>query len=222
MAQAAHRTDTQLKTAVNEELAWTPGLYEALIHVAVKHSAVTLSGKVKTFPEKRLAEHAALRVRGVTAVTDEILVHGSRPDVDDADLASQATEALDRAVNVPAGAVTATIHDHTITLVGQVPWQFQREAAEHSVRYLKGVTNVFNSITIRPTESVPDMKAAITAALVRSAQGEGRNTTVTVDASGAVALDGVVHSWSDRRDAEHVAWSAPGVTDVTNRLSVKG
>jgi osmotically-inducible protein OsmY len=63
--------------------------------------------------------------------------------------------------------------------------------------------------------------AVITAALVRSAQSEGRRTTVTADSAGVVVLDGTARSWSERRDAEHAAWSAPGVADVTNRLRIR-
>jgi len=31
---------------------------------------------------------------------------------------------------------------------------------------------------------------------------------------------GTVHSWDERREAEHAAWAAPGVTTVENNLAV--
>ncbi|MGZ4533136.1 MAG: BON domain-containing protein, partial [Mycobacteriaceae bacterium] len=40
------------------------------------------------------------------------------------------------------------------------------------------------------------------------------------DTAGAVTLEGTVHSWAERRQAEHAAWSAPGVTAVTNHLRI--
>jgi len=221
MTQTVHKTDTELKTAVAAELAWTPGVNGTHIGVAVNDGAVTLSGEVDTYPEKRSAEHAAFRVHGVTAVAEEITVRNTWLGVNDTDIAREASEALERSVAVPDGMVTAAVHDHRITLSGQVPWHFQREAAETAVRYLKGVNEVLNGITIRPTASPDGIKDAITAALVRSAQFEGRHTTVTASPAGAVTLDGTVHSWSERRDAEHAAWSAPGVTDVTNRLRIQ-
>lgn len=221
MTQPVHKTDTELKVAVTAELAWTPGVNGTHIGVAVNDGAVTLSGEVDTYPEKRLAEHAAVRVYGVTAVAEEITVRSTWLGVNDTDLAREASEALERSVVVPYGTVTAAVHGHRITLSGQVPWHFQREAAEMAVRYLKGVTEVLNGVTIRPTASPAGIKDAITAALVRSAKFEGRHTTVTAGPDGAVALDGTVHSWSERRDAEDAAWSAPGVTNVTNRLRIQ-
>lgn len=41
-------------------------------------------------------------------------------------------------------------------------------------------------------------------------------------ANGAeVTLRGTVHSWAERRAAEGVAWSAPGVAHVVNNLLVE-
>lgn len=39
--------------------------------------------------------------------------------------------------------------------------------------------------------------------------------------SGAVSLEGRVNTWGERPQAEHLAWSAPGVTSVDNRLKIE-
>jgi osmotically-inducible protein OsmY len=189
--------------------------------VAVNQGAVTLSGEVDSYPERLMAEKAASGVHGVTAFAEEITVRGSWKGVNDTDVAREAGEALERSIDVPIGTVTAAVHNHTITLSGQVPWHFQREAAGRAVRYLKGVADVVNVITIKPTASATGIKTAINAALVRRAQFEGKHTTVAADPAGVVTLDGTVHSWTERRDAEHAAWSAPGVTDVINLIRVQ-
>ena len=221
MTQTLHRSDAELKNAVDDELAWTAGVDSAHIGVAVMDGGVTLSGEVDSYPEKLRAEHAALRVRGVTAVAQEISVRNLWMEMNDTDIAREAGEALERAVDVPDGAVKAAVHDHVITLTGQVPWQFQREAAGHAVHFLRGVTDVANAVAIRPTVSTSDIKSAISAALVRTARRDGKATIVTADAAGTVTLNGSVHSPSERREAERTAWCAPGVVNVDNRLRIE-
>jgi hypothetical protein len=95
----------------------------AHIGVAVTDCAVTLSGEVTSYPERYHAEQAAKRVRGVTAVAEEIAVRSTWVTLNDTDtdIAREAGEALDRSVDVPPGAVTASVHDHRITLPGPSP-----------------------------------------------------------------------------------------------------
>lgn len=210
-----------MRDAVAAELAWTPNVNATNIGVAVIDGVVTLSGEVLSYPEREQAERAALRVRGVPAIADEIEVHlpGNAPS--DSDIARQAAEMLDRAVDVPEGAVQAAVHHQIVTLSGDVSWQYQRAAAHRAVAYLKGVTAVVNNIRITPQPSVADTKSAITAALIRNARVEARNIDVATRPDGTVTLTGTTNSWHERRQAEHAAWSAPGVTAVENLLRVR-
>jgi len=137
----------------------------------------------------------------------------------DTDIAREAAEALERATDVPAS-VKATVHEHAVTLTGVVDWHFQRKAAERAVRHIKGVTGVFDTVTIRPTVMASGAKAAIMSALVRNARLESKHITVTPGADGLVTLEGSVGSWAERRQAELACWSAPGVMDVTTHLRI--
>ena len=213
--------DSELKQAVTDELSWLPYLNSTKIGVAVNDGAVMLSGEVDSYPEKLQAEHAAMRVRGVTAIAEELTVRGKWQGAGDLDIAREATEALARAVNVPDGAVTATVHDHIITLSGHVPWDYQRQSAARAVRYLNGVTGLHNMIAIKPTVSASGIRTSIAAALVRSAEVDGRTVTVHAADDGAVRLEGTVHSWHEREVAQRSAWFAPGVTAVVNDLHVR-
>ena len=219
MTQPQIRSDSQLRDAVVDELKWTPNVNDVHIGVAVDGGAVTLSGEVDSYPEKHDAESAALRVRGVSAVAEEITVRSAWGALSDAEIAREATEALDRAIDVPTDTVKVVVHDHLVTLSGSAAWRYQREAAHRAVRHLKGVVGVANSITIEPTVSTSGLQDAISAALVRSARLEGQDIRVTSEA-GDVTLEGTVHSPYERRQASAAAWSAPGVTSVQNHLVV--
>ena len=75
-------------------------------------------------------------------------------------------------------------------------------------------------ITVKPAVSAVGLKSSIDAALLRSSILETKSTKVTADAGGKVTLEGQVHSWSERTQAERLAWSAPGVTGVTNHIHI--
>lgn len=213
-------SDAKLKTAVLDELEWSPEVNGTHIGVAVDRGAVTLSGEVETLPERRLAEKAAMRVHGVTAIAEELTVRSNWGTANDTDIARDAGHALDSAVNVPS-TVKAAVRDHHITLSGTVHWQFEREAAMQAVRYLRGVDGIVNNVGIKPQVSAGNLKNVIEAAYVRNAQVESQNLKVTADGTGAVTLEGHVNTWAERKQAEHLAWSAPGVTSVHNLLTIR-
>jgi osmotically-inducible protein OsmY len=221
MTPTARFTDTSLKASVVEELDWNPSINSSSIGVAVSDGAVTLSGEVDAYPEKRTAVKAAQHVHGVTAVADEIMVRGSGwGSLNDTDVTRNAREALNRSVDVP-DTVKAAVHDHVVTLSGEAR-QHERLAAVRAVKYLMGVREVHNNVTLRKskTPAAAEIKAAISRALIRNAHAEGSNLTITCDTAGVVTLEGFVHSWTERSQAEYASWAAPGVTGVDDHLFI--
>ena len=219
MAIKTHPTDATLKAAVIEELKWMPSIDSSHIDVSAEYGIVTLSGEVDSYPEKFLAEKAALRVHGVSGVSGEIRVRNNWSALSDVDIAAEVDAALERAIDVPPGSVQGVVDDHFVTLAGSVNWHFQRQAAERAVRYLKGVTGLRNSITIEPKVSATGLKKTITAALDRNAQLKKRGISVATDKD-TVILTGKVRTCAERHQADMTAWSAPGVTSVANQLVV--
>lgn len=219
MTQTLTRPDADLKRAVLEELQWIAGLDSTHINVDVVGAAATLTGEVGSYPEKLLAAKAAQRVHGVLGVAQEIVVRGSDSGVSDTDIAREAGRALIQAIDVPR-TVTVVVHDHDVTLSGEVTWHYQRKAALRVVQYLHGVRNVYSAMSLRPGYPSIDLKADIEAALLRNVMAEGDGLTVATDADGVVTLTGRVDSWHDRQRAENVCWAASGVFGVTNELRI--
>ena len=75
----------ELRQRVIDELDFEPSIDSAHIGVAVESGVVTLSGHVLTYLEKVAAERATWRVKGVSAIAQEIaparamLVRGHEP-----------------------------------------------------------------------------------------------------------------------------------------------
>ncbi|MCV7250864.1 BON domain-containing protein [Mycobacterium hackensackense] len=68
------RSDPEVRAAVTAELEWAPDMVAAHIGVTADHGVVVLTGDVDKYCERTAASEAALRVRGVTAVVNEIRV----------------------------------------------------------------------------------------------------------------------------------------------------
>jgi osmotically-inducible protein OsmY len=116
-------------------------------------------------------------------------------------------------------AVTARVQDGWITLEGAVKSQYQRKAAEFSVRHLTGVVGVTNAISlIRPASSI-EVKEKVEQALQRQASADAKS--IRVEASGGkVTLSGHASSWRAIEDAANAAWAAPGVFEVDDQVKM--
>jgi len=211
--------DKTLRQNILDELEFEPSIDAAHIGLAVDNGVVTLTGHVSSYEEKLAAERAVRRVRGVKAIAQEIQVrYHYQLKTDDDEIARRAADVL--AWNlVPADSIQVTVEKGWVVLSGKVDWQYQKIAAEAAVSKLAGVSGVTNLIELKPQTQPKDVQYKIAAALHRNAQIVAKNIKVSVE-DGKVRLDGKVRSWHERDIAETAAWSAPGITQVEDNLSV--
>ena len=216
------KTDIQLQRDVMDELQWQPKTRDAEIGVSAKGGVVTLTGTVASYSQKLDAAQLAESVMGVRAVADDMVIRLPNSSVrTDTDIAHSVVNALRWNIEVPDEKITTKVHEGWVTLHGTAPWQFQRNAAASTVRYLTGVKGVSNLIVVQPRKVAPEVvKEQIASALKRSATVDAARVAVESMPNGTVVLRGTVRSWSERQDAELAAWATPGVALVKDEIAV--
>lgn len=212
--------DKILRTRVEDELNWQPGIDATDIGVAVDDGIVTLTGHVPTYSQKVAVEQAVKALKGVRGIAEEIEV---RPfpatGTDDEQVAKRVADMLDWNVSAPKAKIKVAVSKGYVTLTGEVEWNFQRLAAESGIRNLIGVRGLDNRITVKAHIQPSDIKQRIESALDRQAEVDADHIHVSVEGNN-VRLDGKVRAWYERDIAERAAWAAPGVQRVDDHLMV--
>jgi osmotically-inducible protein OsmY len=214
------RKDHELQKAVLEQLDFDPAINSSHIGVAVRDGMVTLGGHVPSLSDKARAEASAGTVKGVKAVVDEITVElPGHCDTPDEIVARRAYDRLASNSKVPVDRIHLSVGDGVVTIRGDVDWEYQRAAALYDLQHLGCVRRLRNEVTIKSPVEGAIISERIHEALERLGLNGG--SSIAVETLGSdVALSGAVASWQEKRLAENVAWSLPGVSHVVNRITV--
>lgn len=212
--------DLDLRDLVLEELEFKPDINAASIGVTAQNGVVTLSGHVNSYAQKVSAERTVKAMKGVRGLAEEIEVRLNKLEgTADDTIASRALNIIAWSSDANVEGIQVTVQKGTVTLEGQLDWQYQKEVIEQAVLRLSGVVGVHNRITLKARADVVDIKRHIEDALKRSAEIEAGGIRVTVD-GGVVKLEGKVHLLREREVVERAAWSVPGVSKVEDYLLI--
>jgi len=119
------------------------------VAVSSVDGTVVLRGTVGSFSQRYAAVRDARHVEGVYDVDDHLHVHILDADRRaDADIRGAALEALHRDTEVPSNLIDVKVSDGWLTLMGEVSWQDQSNAAYYDVANLQGVTGITNEIKV--------------------------------------------------------------------------
>lgn len=210
----------ELQTDVQNAIKWEPLLHAAEIGVTAKDGVVSLTGVVDSYAKKMEAENAAKKVIGVKALVEKIEVKfpGSWAKTD-AEIANEVLSALKFNGSVPKDKVTVKVEDGWVSLEGELPWNYQKEAAKSAINHLPGVKGVNNNIKIKSQTHNAIEQKDVEDAIGRSWSVD--DTDISVSVSGTtVTLTGTVHSWYQKDEAGRIAWNTPGIGYVKNELTV--
>jgi len=197
------------------------------VKATVENGVATLTGTVDVYEYKADAGKRVQKVKGVSAVRDEIQVGG--PTIPDAALQSKLVEKLqyDRVGYGNAfNAISLNVQNGVVTLGGHARTEVDRDSAIALVSFYPGVKDVVEQVQVDPVSIMDDR---IRMQVARSVYSYPTLNKYAIDPAqpirisvqnGNVELYGVVINQSDKDVAYLRANTVPGVFSVKNYLEV--
>jgi osmotically-inducible protein OsmY len=214
------KNNLDLARTVAAAIQWEPLMKGTEIHVTAIDGVITLTGVVDSYLKKYKAEDIAKAIIGIKAVVEQIEIKLNNDDEkNDNAIAVEIINALKYDGRVPHDRIKVRVENGWVTLEGDLPWNYQKEAATASVRHLQGIKVFTNDIRIQPESKDEIEQEGIERALRRNSSMDDQDIQVYVNDNN-VTLNGIVNSYFQKDEAERIAWSAPGVETVKNELSI--
>ena len=226
------RPDSEIRIAVENALANNPATESYDVDTAVANKAVTLTGTVQSWQERKLSETVAKGVKGVAAVNNKIAIE-YRAARSDYEIERDIAQRLKYDVLVDDALIKVKVEDAEASLSGTVGSSAEKRRARLDA-WVDGVKTVdaaglevewWARDTMRRKDlyqSIDDakIKQAVQDAFLYDPRVFSFNPVVTVD-DGTVTLSGVVDNLRAKIAAEQDAKNTFGVRRVKNHLKVR-
>jgi osmotically-inducible protein OsmY len=137
------RSDTDLAKSAVQALEWDLEVPDNTIQVAVEHGHVKLTGQVKSWFQRRAAEKAINRLKGVKGLLNKVTI---KPNVTKEDIKKQICREFHRHSQIDADKITVEVDNGIVTLTGKVETFAEKREAEHAAWSIAGVTQVDNQL----------------------------------------------------------------------------
>jgi osmotically-inducible protein OsmY len=228
----ADRPDAAIEKDIQSALVMDPAADTYQLDVSVRDGEVTLSGRVDSWQEKRLAAHVVKGVRGVKMVRNRIEV---RADADrpDAEIRADVLRRLQTDVRLDASLVEVTVSDGEVTLRGKVGSAFEKTRAYNDA-WVAGVLDVTtDDLTVDPELADPMVRKTSNVTLGDKEIGQAVKDAFLYDPRiysfnpevevefGVVTLTGTVSNMAAKQAAAQDARNTVGVARVKNLIKVR-
>lgn len=216
-------SDSDLKATVRKALDQDSRVNASDITLRVSYGHVTLDGSVYSHYQRDIAERDVKNVVGVAWVTNNLFARVDKRA--DWVVASDIDFNLDTDSVLDGFSLNASVKDGTATLTGTVHTWYERSHANSVASRVRGVKSVINNIKVASTNWKRD--ADLVKSIKSRLKGDWstwwirENINVTVQ-DGVATLEGDVNSWDQRHKAGDLALHTFGISEVDNRLTVKG
>jgi osmotically-inducible protein OsmY len=216
-------SDSDIKAAVRKTLDQDSRVNAYDIALSVSYGNVTLNGSVYSHYERDVAERDAKNVVGVGWVTNNLFPSVDRRE--DWEIAEDIQFNLNTDSLTDGFDLHANVKDAIVTLTGTVHTWYEKSHAYSVASRVRGVKDVINEIAVSSTNWKNDSE--LVEAIKSRLKGDWTTwwvldkIDVTVK-SGVATLEGNVNSWDERHKAGDLALHTAGISEVDNRLTVKG
>jgi osmotically-inducible protein OsmY len=144
---STERSDTDLAATAANVIEHNTTIPVGAIDIRVANHWVTLLGTVDWDYQRRAAEKAVKRIRGVAGVLNSIVV--KQPVVSAHEIRDGIERALVRSAEIDANRINVEVEDGHVILTGTVRSWAERQEAHMAVWRSRGVTSLTNKIVIR-------------------------------------------------------------------------
>lgn len=205
------------------------------VKIKADEGVVTLSGKVNSDEQRRIAEDTVAQLPGVVRVDNQVKVEGAREGSDEW-IAVKIRSRLFVKANVSFADTKVDVKDGVVTLMGKAPSEAQKELTEAYVKEIDGVRSVKNNIAVTEEHPGRDMPtgrdtvgekiddSSITAQvkyeLFSHKSTSALNTKVNT-INGHVVISGEAASNAEKDLVSNLAKTIRGVESVDNNMTVR-
>jgi osmotically-inducible protein OsmY len=226
------RRDDHLRNDILLALKQDPATGTCKVDVAVETAVVTLTGRVGSWTELRLAARIAKHVRGVKQLDNQLRIDLG-DDRSDSEMAEDIASRLEWDIWVNNGVIAAQVMKGRVKLKGVVGTARERSRAADDA-WVNGVTSVDDSALevdsrmrnevkrrrVFAAKTDDDVKRAVEAAFRHDPRLSGCSPDVSVE-DGIITLGGIVDSLKEKAAAEQDARNTVGASWVRDHLEVR-